>query len=71
MQKLALILLGVMVFSATSVGVASAHEHPFVAPTSFTAETLFTVETTDLSLPGYLYLQFVTLCGNLVGWSEQ
>lgn len=63
MQKLALILLSVMVFSATSVGVASAHERPFLTPTSFT------VETTDLSLPGYL--QFVTLCVGLVGWSEE
>ena len=60
MQKLALILLGVMAFSAASVGVASAYERPFAAPTSFTAET------TDLSLPGYL--QYVTLCGSLVGW---
>lgn len=69
MQKPALILLGVMVFSVTSVGVASAYERPFVASASLTVETSFTPETTDLSLPGYL--QFVTLCGNLVGWSEQ
>jgi hypothetical protein len=69
MQKLALVLLGVMVFSATSVGVASAYERPFVAPASSMVETSFTPETTDLSLPGYL--QFVTLCGSLVGWSEQ
>ncbi|HET6948576.1 MAG TPA: hypothetical protein VFJ45_12270 [bacterium] len=55
MQKLALILLGVMAFSAASVGVASA--------------TSFTAETTDLSLPGYL--QYVTVCGSLVGsWGE-
>ena len=60
MQKRALILLGVMVFSATSVGVASAHERPFVDPTSFTQEA------TDLSLPGYL--QYVTVCESLVGW---
>ena len=60
MQKLALILLGVMAFSAASVGVASADARPFAAPTSFTAET------TDLFLPGDL--QYVTLCGSLAGW---
>ena len=66
MQKRALILLGVMVFSAASVGVASADERPFAAPTSFTAETSFTPEATDLSLPGYL--QYVTVCESLAGW---
>jgi hypothetical protein len=66
MQKLALVLLGVMLVSAASVGAASASERPFVAPASFTAGTTFTEETTDMSLPGYL--QFVLLCESLVGW---
>lgn len=69
MQKLAIVLLGIMVFSAMAVGVASAHERPFVTPTSITVETSFTPEPTDLSLPGYLV--FPTLCRNLVGWSAE
>lgn len=63
MQKLAIVLLGVIVFSAAFAGVASAHERSYVVTTSFTAEP------TDQSLPGYLV--FVTLCWSLVGWSEE
>lgn len=68
-RKPALALFVMTVLSAASVAAASAHERPFTAATSFTVETSFTAETTDLSLPGYL--EFVTLCGSLVGsWGD-
>lgn len=55
-QKLAVIVLGVIVLSAAFVGVASAQQYPNVA-----ALTPFTAETNFMSLPGYLrYLNHQT-----------
>ena len=49
MRKLAVIVLGVAVFSAALAGVASAQQYPNVSTlTPFTAQTDF------MSLPGYL-----------------
>jgi hypothetical protein len=49
MRKLAVIVLGVALFSAALAGVASAQQYPNVSTlTPFTAQTNF------LSLPGYL-----------------
>lgn len=49
MQKLAVIVCGVVVLSAVFVGLASAQQYPNVANlTPFTAETHF------MSLPGYV-----------------
>jgi hypothetical protein len=49
MQKLAVLVLGVVVLSAVFVGVASAQQFPNVANlTPFTAQTHF------MSLPGYV-----------------
>lgn len=49
MRKLAVIVLGVAVFSAALAGAASAQQYPNVSTlTPFTAQTSF------MSLPGYL-----------------
>ncbi|HLY24198.1 MAG TPA: hypothetical protein VKT83_17165 [bacterium] len=49
MRKLAVIVLGVALFSAALAGVASAQQYPNVSTlTPFTAQTNF------MSLPGYL-----------------
>jgi len=55
-QKLAVIVLGVLVFSGAFVGIASAQQYPVVSNlTPFTAETNF------MSLAGYLrYLNHQT-----------
>lgn len=49
MQKLAVVVLGVVVLSAVFVGVASAQQFPNVANL-----TPFSSETNFMSLPGYL-----------------
>jgi hypothetical protein len=67
MRKVAPILLLVIALSAAPV--TSAQARPFTPAASFTAESSFTAGPADLSLPGYL--QFVTLCGSLVGaWED-
>lgn len=49
MRKLAVVALGVVMLSATLVGVASAQQYPDV-----NRLTPFTAETNYMSLPGYL-----------------
>ena len=65
MQKLAYIVLAVVVFSTVFVGIASAQQYPNVSNlTPFTAETNF------MSLPGYLRYLNHQVAGQWITYAE-